>query len=68
MKQKLRSCTYKKYLDKKTAYIAAKKTWNDRQLAAYKCRFCSGWHLYTIKPKRMERLFDIIEKQLSQTC
>jgi len=50
----------KKYMSKDAAFIAAKKTWPELQLMAYKCPYCSGWHLARHKQARMEHLFQLI--------
>lgn len=57
---KRKSCRQKRYMSKDEAFGAARRSWNTGKfLRAYKCMFCSGWHLARHK-HRLEVLFDKI--------
>ena len=53
-------------MTKEAAYITARKKWDKLQLRVYKCPYCRGYHVSHHKQKRLDKLFELIEKERKQ--
>jgi hypothetical protein len=63
MNTKRKACLGKRRLTKDAAFTAARATWGEKQLRAYECHYCGGWHLARHKAYRLEHLFELIGRE-----
>lgn len=62
MNQRMKACKVKRFLTEAEAKAECQRLWYFKQLGTYKCRYCHGWHMYTVKPDRIKFLFEQLER------
>lgn len=63
MSRKRKACTYKTYRSADEAYGMARRLWPTRQIKAYKCEHCTGYHLARVRGARLAALFQQLEEE-----